>query len=250
MTSNQSISLLPDVLYGQLYFDIQLGHVFPDTKTFVDSIPDISPSELIALYEREKLLPNFNLIEFVNKHFHLQTDLGLNYKSNPTMSAKDHINELWNVLCRPTDIRVEGSSIIPLPYPYIVPGGRFREIFYWDSYFTMLGLILIPERLSIVKSMIDNFAYMIDQFGFIPNGNRTYFLSRSQPPFFAQMVHLLADVDHTENIRQRYLSHLRKEYDWWMKDSDQLTENEPVKRVSLLIKYIKSKYLTSLLPLF
>ncbi|CAF0965492.1 unnamed protein product [Rotaria sordida] len=203
MTPNKSLPPSPDLLYGQLYFDIQLAHVFSDTKTFVDSIPDISPSEIVALYEQEKILPNFNLVAFVKKHFHLPSFPASTYTSDPTISPKDHINKLWDFLCRPADTLTEGSSRIPLPFPYIVPGGRFREIFYWDSYFTMLGLILVPERMHIVRGMIDNFAYMIDQFGFILNGNRTYYLSRSQPPFFAEMIQLLADADHTENIKQR-----------------------------------------------
>ncbi|CAF4205599.1 unnamed protein product, partial [Rotaria sordida] len=229
MTPNKSLPPSPDLLYGQLYFDIQLAHVFSDTKTFVDSIPDISPSEIVALYEQEKILPNFNLVAFVKKHFHLPSFPASTYTSDPTISPKDHINKLWDFLCRPADTLTEGSSRIPLPFPYIVPGGRFREIFYWDSYFTMLGLILVPERMHIVRGMIDNFAYMIDQFGFILNGNRTYYLSRSQPPFFAEMIQLLADADHTENIKQRYLPQLIKEYEWWMMNSDQLTDEQPVK---------------------
>ncbi|CAF5008184.1 unnamed protein product, partial [Rotaria sp. Silwood1] len=229
MTSNTSLPSSPDLLYGQLYFDIQLAHVFSDPKTFVDSVPDVSPSEIVSLYEHEKILPDFNLIAFVTKHFHLPSFPAAAYTSDPTIAPKDHINKLWDFLCRPADTPTEGSSRIPLPFPYIVPGGRFREIFYWDSYFTMLGLILTPKRLSVVRGMIDNFAYMIDQFGFIPNGNRTYFLSRSQPPFFAEMVQLLADADHAEDIQQRYLPQLIKEYEWWMTDSDQLTDEQPVK---------------------
>ena len=73
----------------------------------------------------------------------------------------------------------------------MVPGGRFREIYYWDSYFTMLGLQVDGEY-EMIDYMVRNFAHLIDEVGFIPNGNRTYFLSRSQPPFFSCMVSLLA----------------------------------------------------------
>ncbi|MEL4411540.1 trehalase family glycosidase, partial [Shewanella algae] len=71
-------------------------------------------------------------------------------------------------------------------------GGRFREIYYWDSYFTMLGL-LESGRIDLIEQMVKNFASLIDRFGFIPNGNRTYYLGRSQPPFFALMVSVLMD---------------------------------------------------------
>ena len=88
---------------------------------------------------------------------------------------------------------MEGSSLLALPFPYIVPGGRFGEIYYWDSYFTMLGLKESGE-IEMIENMIKNFDSLIDRYGFIPNGNRSYYLSRSQPPFFSLMVELLAEV--------------------------------------------------------
>jgi alpha,alpha-trehalase len=75
-----------------------------------------------------------------------------------------------------------GGSLIPLPYPYIVPGGRFQEIYYWDSYFTMLGLS-VSGRFDLIENMVDNFSFLIKTLGHIPNGNRSYYISRSQPPF-------------------------------------------------------------------
>ena len=67
-------------------------------------------------------------------------------------------------------------------HDYIVPGGRFREIYYWDSYFTMLGLFADNE-VKQAENMINNFSDIIMSVGFIPNGNRSYYLDRSQPPF-------------------------------------------------------------------
>jgi neutral trehalase len=71
----------------------------------------------------------------------------------------EHLAELWDVLTRRPD--EQGGTLIPLPYPYIVPGGRFREVYYWDSYFTMLGL-QVSKRIDIIENMINNFAYLID----------------------------------------------------------------------------------------
>src|SRR5271166_3322232 len=88
---------------------------------------------------------------------------------------------------------VEGSSLLPLPNPYIVPGGRFREVYYWDSYFTMLGLKESGE-VDLIEDIVKNFASLINRYGFIPNGNRTYYLSRSQPPYFSMMVEVLAGL--------------------------------------------------------
>jgi Neutral trehalase len=91
--------------------------------------------------------------------------------------------------------------LLPLPHPYIVPGGRFREIYYWDSYFTMLGLKESGE-VQTIENMIDNFAYLIQTYGHIPNGNRSYYVSRSQPPFFALMVELLAGIKGKEMYKK------------------------------------------------
>jgi len=77
--------------------------------------------------------------------------------------------------------------------------------------------------------MLDNFAYLIDQFGFIPNGNRTYFLSRSQPPFFALMVQLLAEIEGPDTLT-RYLPQLQREFKFWHKDSGELSPERPVAR--------------------
>ena len=103
------------------------------------------------------------------------------YRSRPDVDIQTHIDELWEVLVRAPVEPAPHSSLLPLPYRYVVPGGRFREIYYWDSYFTMLGLEQ-SGRHDLAVDMVRNFAFLIDRYGHIPNGNRTYYLSRSQPP--------------------------------------------------------------------
>jgi len=95
------------------------------------------------------------------------------------------------------------GSLIPLPNDYVVPGGRFREVYYWDSYFTLLGLQTAGKD-ELVRDMVENFAYLIDEVGHIPNGNRTYYLTRSQPPFFSLMVEVLAEMEGKEVYREFY----------------------------------------------
>ena len=91
---------------------------------------------------------------------------------------------------------------------FIVPGGRFREFYYWDTYFTMLGLLQSNE-MQLINNMLDNFAYLIQNIGLIPNGNRYYYEGRSQPPFFALMTELAGKT-------QTYKDALEKEYQFWM----------------------------------
>ncbi len=126
-----------------------------------------------------------------------------------------HIHYLWNDLTKQPEPQKNNSSLIALPNKYIVPGGRFREIYYWDSYFTMLGL-QEDNRVEMIQDMVDNFEYLILKYGHIPNGNRTYYLSRSQPPFFSLMVQLLAETKEDETIFVHYLPALQKEYNYWM----------------------------------
>ncbi len=120
------------------------------------------------------------------------------------------------------------DSLLPLPKPYVVPGGRFREVYYWDSYFTMLGLAE-SGHWDKVEDMVANFAAEIDAWGHIPNGNRTYYLSRSQPPFFSFMVSLLATHDG-DQVLKTYQPQLEKEYRYWMAGADALAPGSADKR--------------------
>ena len=78
-------------------------------------------------------------------------------------------------------------GLLYLPHPYVVPGGRFNEMYGWDSYFILLGL-LRDDEVRAARDMVDNFVYEIEHYGTILNANRTYYLTRSQPPFLTRML--------------------------------------------------------------
>jgi alpha,alpha-trehalase len=216
---------------GTLYKDVQMGKVFPDSKYFVDCVPKTEPAAILYAYNQEKKLPGFDLSGFVSKHFVYPAAVDTGYSSG-NKSLRQHLNEVWNVLTRPPSDKLAGT-LIPLPHPYIVPGGRFREVYYWDSYFTMLGL-QVSGRIDIIEHMIDNFAWLLNKIGFIPNANRTYYLGRSQPPFFTLMVELLAK-EKGQAVLLRYRQQLEKEYAFWMADAEKLTPaNNAQRRVVLL----------------
>ena len=202
----------PDILYGELFVAVQTAQIYPDQKTFVDATPNADPAVIVQLYQQQKNNPGFSLANFVNQYFTPPSEPVITPPANQTL--REHINWLWPALTRTTTSAPPNSSLIPLPKPYVVPGGRFREGYYWDTYFTMLGL-QEAGREDLVDNMLDNFAYMIDKFGHIPNGNRTYYLDRSQPPFFSHMVELASKVEG-HGVYQKYLPALRKEYGYWM----------------------------------
>jgi alpha,alpha-trehalase len=128
------------------------------------------------------------------------------------LSLDQHIEHLWPILSRSAEGAEGSGSLLPLPYPYIVPGGRFREAYYWDTYFTMLGLT--GENEGLRRDVVNNFAAALERYDRIPNGNRTYYLSRSQPPFFYLMVSLL-DENQPEKAWADYLDALKTEHAFW-----------------------------------
>ncbi len=212
----------PDKVYGRLFHDVQMARIFPDSKTFVDCIPKKSPADIVAAYQKILSTPGirFSLKLFVEENFELPVTPQLNYITKEK-DIEQHIKNLWGVLKRnPDSATANSSSLIPLPHPYLVPGGRFREVYYWDTYFTMLGLKESGEN-ELIENMVKNFAYLIDSAGHIPNGNRSYYSSRSQPPFFALMVELLASVKG-DAVYLAYLPQLEKEYRYWMEGHEKL----------------------------
>lgn len=218
----------PDVKLGPLFDAVQRSEFYSDQKTFADAVPKYDPSSILADWRIQKKLSGFNLKYFIENNFTMQKK---QYKYIPPsgQSLRKHINGLWSILTRNATHISQYDSLLPLPKPYVVPGGRFREVYYWDSYFTMLGLAE-SSHWNQVQDMVYNFAYELDKYGHIPNGNRSYYLSRSQPPFFSLMVDLLA-THKGDDVYCQYLPQLKKEYDYWMEDSDKLASGQVSKRV-------------------
>src|SRR5206468_8601547 len=88
----------------------------------------------------------------------------------------------------PEDLsQINQQGLLYLPHPYVVPGGRFNEMYGWDSYFIQVGL-LRDGQTEMAKNLADNFLYEVKHYGQVLNANRTYYLTRSQPPFLTEMV--------------------------------------------------------------
>ncbi|MEA9393446.1 alpha,alpha-trehalase TreA [Acerihabitans sp. TG2] len=217
----------PDVVFGPLFADVQRAKIYPDQKIFADAVPNAKPAQILAEYQRQKKQPGFDLKRFTDAHFTLPAERPA-YKSPAGQTLRQHIDGLWPELTRRSDSVKPYDSLLPLPQRYVVPGGRFREVYYWDSYFTMLGLAE-SGNWSLVRNMTDNFAYQIDTYGHIPNGNRTYYLSRSQPPFFSYMVVLLA-THEGDATYARYLPQLTREYQYWMQGAADLAKGTAAER--------------------
>jgi len=202
-----------------LFADVQMQQVFADGKTFVDCIPKENTEMILEKYLQQKDTTGFNLKDFVLANFELPKIFAGDYTADTSATTAGHINQLWEVLTRKPDKKK--GSLIPLPNPYIVPGGRFGEVYYWDSYFTMLGL-QAAGKVDMIEHMVNNFCHLVQTIGFIPNGNRTYYLGRSQPPFYSLMVQMLAELRGKQTLNG-YLSTLVAEYTYWMKGANELS---------------------------
>lgn len=239
-TAAADAPLPPDQQLQPLFQQVQRAHLFKDQKTFADAVPGIAPHALLREWQQAQGTPGVGLPQFVATHFSLPAEAPA-YVPPAGQTLRAHINGLWPVLTRHSEDVPAYGSLLPLPRPYVVPGGRFREVYYWDSYFTLLGLAS-SGRWQQVRDMVDNFAWQLDTYGHIPNGNRSYYLSRSQPPFFSLMVELLATHEGEATYR-RYLPQLQIEHAFWMQGAQGLAPGQATARVvrladgSLLNRY-------------
>jgi alpha,alpha-trehalase len=116
-----------------------------------------------------------------------------------------------------------GDKLIGVPF--VVPGGRFNEMYGWDSYFESIGL-LIDGKVDLAKGMADNFQYEIEHYGKILNANRSYYLTRTQPPFYTSLIREVYEVTNDKNWLKKHLKTAIKEYETvWMVKGKRLTVN-------------------------
>ncbi|KAE9553557.1 hypothetical protein FO519_003250 [Halicephalobus sp. NKZ332] len=212
-------------------------HLYNDSKTFVDK-PMKQPATIVqeafeARFPAGRTIQKAELQSFIDEYFdeeghELQDCVLPDWVSNPPLltNIKDStlqkwaldIHGIWKKLCRSMnrDVaqRPDQYSLLFVPNQFVVPGGRFREFYYWDAYWIIKGLIA-SGMYQTTKDMIGNFVYMVEQHGFVPNGGRVYYLRRSQPPMLIPMVYeyleATGDIDYVNMI----LPTLEKELNFW-----------------------------------
>lgn len=219
--------LSPARLFGPLFEAVQGSSLFPDSKTFADAVPRREPEEILSEWQAARSSGKESLGDFIARNFDVPDEVVVGPPASQ-MTLGESIGALWPMLTREATSASVSGSLIALPHRHVVPGGRFRELYYWDSYFTMLGLARSGEH-ALVEDMIANFGNLIDRFGHIPNGTRTYYLTRSHPPVFHLMAMLSAD--RSEPARRRRLGWMIAEHGFWMSDEDRVRPGEQIRRV-------------------
>ncbi|MBN2486940.1 MAG: hypothetical protein JXB34_13270 [Bacteroidales bacterium] len=218
--------VFPDKDYPILFKDIQMSGFFPNSQIFPNCVPLIDAVKIDSCYNAEKDVAGFNLYDFINTYFVVPNTADNVQLSDSSETIGQYIESLMEAL-KTTDDKTEGT-LLQLPNPYLGTAIGSNELNYLYSYFAMLGLNA-AGKYSLLEKMAENFAYLIDTYGFVPATNRTYMLSRSQPPFFALMVDLL--VRHSgEAAYRKYLPQMLKEYEFWMDGKTSLNLSEKAYR--------------------
>ncbi|KAL6424638.1 hypothetical protein ACFW04_009967 [Cataglyphis niger] len=225
---------------GPLLKTVQLAGIFNDSKTFVDlyqlNDPNVTLNNFNILMKATNNSPNRSEVAtFVAENFVMQDELDNStlpdWKENPAIlkSIQDsqfrewarRLNSIWETLARKIKddvvINPERHSLIYVNNTFVVPGGRFKEFYYWDSYWIIEGLLLCDMPVT-VKGMIENFFSMVERYGFVPNGGRVYYLSRSQPPLLIPMVAKYYDYTKDREFLKQNIAILEKEFEYWQNE--------------------------------
>ena len=223
---------------GSILHQVQINRLYNDSKNFVDMEMKFQEPVIQLNFEnlmnKSKNKPgNKNLKKFVNDNFKVsnltQKWVPTDWIPNPSIISKIYdkdlrawvvdLNTKWKSLGR----RISSSyaevknqtSLLYAPNPFIVPGGRFKEIYYWDSYWIIEGLLL-SDMVETAKGMLDNFLFLVSELGYVPNGLRKYYLGRSQPPLLIPMFDLYWKESNDLAYLNKSIGLLEKEFNFWL----------------------------------
>ncbi|KAI0053998.1 glycoside hydrolase family 37 protein [Auriscalpium vulgare] len=233
---------------GSILQTVNVAQLWTDPKTFVDKPTGSSPQSVLSAFGpiNSTNTTEGAVLSFVDNNFRgegleLEAQALSNFNLNPPFlqnvtdpllkSFASIVNTYWTQLIRGTNASTlcDGksceSTLIPLNHTFVVPGGRFREQYYWDSFWIIEGLIQ-SQLFDIANATLQNFMDELETIGFIPNGGRIYYLNRSQPPLFIWMLSIYVEASNDTSILQRALPLAERELAWW-RDNRSLNVTSP-----------------------
>ena len=225
---------------GEILQKIALSELYPDGKTFVDKPTKVNEEEVLESWSKVNNGNQDNVTvgqikEFVEKNFgpeggELVAVELQNFNKNPPFvdEIKDElvkgfaetVHSYWPRLLRRlnTSATCDNEScettLLDMPDTFVVPGGRFKEMYYSDTYFALKGMLLSGLN-NEVKQVLNNFIVTINNYGFIPNGLRSYYLNRSHPPYFGLMVDDYVTATNDTDFLNIAIPAIEKELEWW-----------------------------------
>lgn len=229
--------------------------------------------------DTHKILYQNSLREFVSKHFDQPgsdlnpvTPMDFREQISPPMIANIlepeyrewafELYQAWKYLGRSPKRGVRGSFLhtntkgLKAPHVVVVPGGRFRESYYWDSYWIVTGL-MVSNMKQTAKGVVNNLLKYVEEFGFVPNGGRIYYLTRSQPPLLSDMVKIVALREHLATGIMYDIDYLRyavplldREYSFWMEKGPsghavELLRHDTNGSVRSPVRYVLNRYIST-----
>lgn len=223
---------------GPLLDTVQMARIYNDSKTFVDMKIKTSESDVLSKYktlmDQSNNSPSFDQVKkFVNDNFEdgkeledwvppdfIEEPAFLQNVKDPELKAfGKSIVALWKILARKMKPDVAQNpqqySQMPLPNGFIIPGGRFKEIYYWDTYWIIRGL-LISDMKDTARGMIENLMFLVKKLGHVPNGSRVYYTQRSQPPLLTRMVRMYMEYTQDYDWLKEHIDILDQELNYWI----------------------------------
>ncbi|CAG9863924.1 unnamed protein product [Phyllotreta striolata] len=237
-SQNRQSCYSPVYCQGDLLHIIQSSKIFNDSKTFVDMAMIHPMNETLKhfqalMVETEDNPSREQISEFVFQNFktigELDEEFPRDFKKEPKIVKEisdpvvrqftQKIIEIWPTLTRKVSYHVmdhpDTHSLIPVDHPFIIPGGRFKEYYYWDSYWILKGLLL-SDMFETSRGLVLNLLSMVERYGFIPNGGRIYYLNRSQPPLISLMVADYVKFTKDFEFLVQNIGTLDKELHFWL----------------------------------
>mmetsp|Transcript_131 Transcript_131/g.260 ORF Transcript_131/g.260 Transcript_131/m.260 type:complete len:543 (+) Transcript_131:1-1629(+) len=236
LSCRRAVDMALSLWDGNLLDAVQRGRIFADGKEFVDMPARFTAQEVLTAFSR---LPEGTadaedaLARMVSENFDpAGSDLedlepedwvahpdGFLPHLSPGGDLKRwalHVHALWRQLSKrvrlPVGAEPSQHTLLPLPHPFQVPGSRFREMYYWDNLWVVRGLLVSGMHTS-ASHIAANMLTMVERHGFMPNGTRSYYLNRSQPPLLSQIVQEVHAAAPDRRLLRRALPALRREHE-------------------------------------
>lgn len=220
----QTSGVNPDAFDPKPFVDLPLRFGLRETEAAFDALHrsfdgTISVDTFLAFLEQF----------FEEAGSDIQVSLPVDYQAEPLGFLKNvhnldvrnwalQVHSKWLELTRLTVQAVrdhpDRHTLLPLPHPVVVPGSRFREVYYWDSYWVIRGL-LVSNMVDTAKGVVLNLLSLAETLGFVPNGARSYYSNRSQPPLLSQMVQCVYAATKDILLLEQALPILIREYSRW-----------------------------------
>uniref|UniRef100_A0A5B7B4W1 Trehalase n=1 Tax=Davidia involucrata TaxID=16924 RepID=A0A5B7B4W1_DAVIN len=230
----------------KLYVDMSLKFSLSTTRDAFDKLPRtenglVSVRDLNGFIEKYLYGADEDLVRAEPPDFAAEPEGFLPKVESPEVRAWAlEVHSLWKNLSRKVSDRVlehpELHTLLPLPKPVIIPGSRFREVYYWDSYWVIRGL-LASKMYETAKGIVINLISLIDEFGHVLNGARAYYTNRSQPPLLSSMVYDIYKRTGDMDLVRKSLPALLKEHKFWNSGVHKVTIQDVEGRNHTLSRY-------------